>query len=70
MLCGLPVFAEDTLTESPDSEQVNAVMELIDKIGDVTVHSGNKIKEARTAYDALDDSQKESVENISGPGPP
>lgn len=65
MLCSLTVFAEDTSTDIPDSAPVEAVMELIGNIGNVTVYTANKIKEARNAYDALEDSQKENVENIS-----
>ena len=59
------VFAEDTVTEVVDVDSVNAVMEKIDAIGEVTVYAGERIKEARAAYDELTDSQKELVENFS-----
>ena len=59
------VLAEDTVTETTDIDSINAVMEKIDAIGEVTVYAGERIKEARSAYDALTDSQKELVENFS-----
>lgn len=58
-------FATDTVTEDYDSDNVNAVVEKINIIGDVTIHSGDRIKEARSAYEKLPDSQKDYVENIS-----
>lgn len=59
------VLAEDTVTETTDIDSINAVMEKIDAIGEVTVYAGERIKEARSAYDELTDSQKELVENFS-----
>ncbi len=59
------VFAEDTVTEELNFDIVNAVIEKIDAIGEVTVYAGERIKEARVAYDELTDSQKELVENFS-----
>ncbi|MBO5408054.1 MAG: S-layer homology domain-containing protein [Clostridia bacterium] len=59
------VFATDSVTEEVDLDSVYAVMEKIEAIGNVTIHSGNRIKEARAAYDDLTDSQKELVENFS-----
>ena len=43
-------------------EAVTAVIDKISAIGDVTLESEDAIKEARTAYDALTDAQKELVE--------
>lgn len=44
-------------------EAVTAVIDKISAIGDVTLESEDAIKEARTAYDALTDTQKELVSN-------
>ena len=44
-------------------EAVKAVIDKISAIGDVTLKSEDAIKEARTAYDALTDAQKELVSN-------
>ena len=44
-------------------EAVTAVIDKISAIGDVTLESEDVIKEARTAYDALTDAQKELVSN-------
>ncbi len=66
----LPVQASDTepitdaVTEEFDYAGVNAVMEKIEEIGIINLHSGNRIKQARIAYDELDDSHKELVENF------
>lgn len=66
----LPVLASeevtenDIVTEEIDYNSINAVMETIDAIGEVTIFSGERIKEARDAYDQLPDSHKELVENI------
>ncbi|MBP3448066.1 MAG: S-layer homology domain-containing protein [Clostridia bacterium] len=57
-------FSEDTVTEDLNFDSINAVMEKIDAIGEVTVYAGNRIKDARSAYDELTDSQKELVENF------
>ncbi len=60
------VNAEKALSEIvSDAEAVSAVEEKIDAIGNVTIISCNKIKEARTAYNALNDVQKDSVKNIN-----
>ncbi len=59
------VFADDTVPEDMNLDSVYAVMEKIDNIGNVTIYAGNRIKEARIAYDNLADSQKELVENLS-----
>ena len=50
-------------TAARDQEAADAVETLISAIGTVTENSGEKIKAAREAYDALTDSQKELVEN-------
>ncbi len=60
--------AESTLKELQDAKaaDVKAAEEVtnkIDAIGDVTLESEDAIKEARTAYDALTDAQKELVSN-------
>ena len=60
--------AESTLKELQDAKaaDVKAAEEVINKIsaiGDVTLESEDAIKEARTAYDALTDAQKELVSN-------
>ena len=49
--------------KAPDDPAVDAVKELIDAIGEVTLDSGDAIKAARAAYDALTDTQKELVKN-------
>ena len=49
--------------KAPDDPAVDAVKELIDAIGEVTLESGDAIKAARAAYDALTDTQKELVKN-------
>ena len=46
-----------------DSDAANAVIELIDSIGTVTIDSGNAISEAENAYDALNDAQKTLITN-------
>ena len=60
--------AESTLKELQDAKaaDVKAAEEVINKIsaiGDVTLESEDAIKEARAAYDALTDAQKELVSN-------
>ena len=60
--------AETTLKELQDAKaaDVKAAEEVTNKIsaiGDVTLESEDAIKEARTAYDALTDAQKELVSN-------
>ncbi|MBE7019751.1 MAG: hypothetical protein E7413_07755 [Ruminococcaceae bacterium] len=66
----LPVLASeevtenDIVTEEIDYNSINAVMETIDAIGEVTIFAGERIKEARNTYEELPDSHKELVENI------
>ena len=60
--------AESTLKELQDAKAADVkaaekVTNKIDAIGDVTLESEDAIKEARTAYDALTDAQKELVSN-------
>ncbi|RHU94624.1 hypothetical protein DXC04_10440 [Dorea sp. OM07-5] len=60
--------AESTLKELQDAKAADVkaaekVTNKIDAIGDVTLESEDVIKEARTAYDALTDAQKELVSN-------
>ena len=50
--------------EEPASDSVAIVEEKINEIGDVTIYSGKKIKEARVAYDELTDEQKALVGNL------
>lgn len=60
------VAAEETLAAiNADTEAAEAVKEKINAIGTVTIHSCNKIKAARTAYNALTDTQKQYVDNYS-----
>ena len=64
--------AESTLKELQDAKaaDVKAAEEVINKIsaiGDVTLESEDAIKEARAAYDALTDAQKELVSNKDVP---
>lgn len=51
--------------EAADQAAADAVEQKIAAIGTVTVFSGSKITQARTAYDALTDSQKALVENTA-----
>ena len=54
------------LQEAPAEDQaVKAVEKLIDDIGEVTKDSGEAIKAARDAYDALNEEQKSEVSNAS-----
>ena len=55
--------AEEAYTNLVDAAAVKAVDDLIDAIGEVTADSGDAIKAARAAYDALTDTQKELVKN-------
>lgn len=55
--------AEEAYTALVDAAAAKAVDDLIDAIGEVTFESGDAIKAARAAYDALTDAQKELVEN-------
>lgn len=60
-----PAYAKVTVTESVDPDEVaaEAVISKIKSIGTVTIESENIITEAREAYDALTDAQKELVSN-------
>ena len=55
--------AEEAYTNLVDAAAAKAVDDLIDAIGEVTADSGDAIKAARSAYDALTDTQKELVKN-------
>ena len=55
--------AEEAYTALVDAAAAKAVDDLIDAIGEVTLESGDAIKAARAAYDALTDTQKELVKN-------
>ena len=55
--------AEEAYTALVDVAAAKAVDDLIDAIGEVTLESGDAIKAARAAYDALTDTQKELVKN-------
>ena len=55
--------AEEAYTALVDAAAAKAVDDLIDAIGKVTADSGDAIKAARAAYDALTDTQKELVKN-------
>ena len=55
--------AEEAYTALVDATAAKAVDDLIDAIGEVTLESGDAIKAARAAYDALTDTQKELVKN-------
>ena len=46
-------------------QKVDNVINLINQIGTVTVNSGDKIKAAQTAYDALSEAEKSNVSNYS-----
>ncbi|MBQ6718895.1 MAG: hypothetical protein IJN20_00910 [Oscillospiraceae bacterium] len=46
------------------SEEVKAVEEKIASIGEVTIEKADTIQEANRAYDALNDKDKEKVENL------
>ena len=55
--------AEEAYTALVDAAAAKAVDDLIDAIGEVALESGDAIKAARAAYDALTDTQKELVKN-------
>ena len=55
--------AEEAYAAMVDAAAAKAAEDLIDAIGEVTVDSGDAIKAARAAYDALTDTQKELVKN-------
>lgn len=48
----------------PDVEAALDVDAKIDSIGDVSIESGNAIKEARASYDALSEAQKQNVSKL------
>ena len=58
-----PAFAIVTIKEDADQVAANAVAEMIDGLGTVTVNSSIAITAARAAYDALTDEQKALVTN-------
>jgi len=58
----LSFYVAPTLT--PDQEKANAVINKINTIGTVTSASKTVIEEARAAYDALTDTQKDLVTNL------
>ena len=58
-----PAFAIVTIKEDADQVAANAVAEMIDGLGTVTVNSSTAITAARAAYDALTDEQKALVTN-------
>ncbi len=58
-------FNLSTPPSADDIAAVEAVMEKIDAIGTVTRGSGDAIKAARAAYEALTAKQKELVENLA-----
>ncbi|MBO5425581.1 MAG: terpene cyclase/mutase family protein [Lachnospiraceae bacterium] len=62
-----PAYAKVVVTETvdPDEEAAEAVISKIQSIGTVTLESETAIIEAREAYDALTDAQKELVTNYS-----
>ena len=55
--------AEEAYAAMVDAAAAKAAEDLIDAIGEVTLESGDAIKAARAAYDALTDTQKELVKN-------
>ena len=55
--------AEEAYAALVDAAAAKAAEDLIDAIGEVTLESGDAIKAARAAYDALTDTQKELVKN-------
>ena len=57
--------AEKKLAELKDEAAANAVEEMLNAIGTVTLDSEEKITAARAAYEALTDAQKALVENLS-----
>lgn len=64
-ICSAPGAIRLTV-KGPDEKDTAAAKEVTEKIsaiGDVTLESEDAIKEARTAYDALTDAQKELVSN-------
>ena len=52
------------LGSNHDQQAANGVMELIDKIGNVTLDSEEAIRAAREAYEALTETQKKLVRNL------
>ncbi len=64
LLAWMGIVKEAGSEEEPD-EAVEAVIEKIQAIGTVTLESKAAIDEARNAYDALTDAQKELVKNLN-----
>ncbi|MBR7149317.1 MAG: Ig-like domain-containing protein, partial [Firmicutes bacterium] len=62
-ICSAPGSILLTVEEKAEDEEVNAVIELIRRIGTVTLDSGETIEIARKAYDALTESQQKEVTN-------
>ncbi len=58
--------AEKALSEiDEDAQKAFSVEDMIARIGQVTIHSANRIKSARKAYDQLTENQKKLVSNCS-----
>lgn len=62
LLCMLVMAIMLSLTACGESAEVE---KMIDAIGEVTAESGDAIDAAQDAYDALEDKDKEKVENVS-----
>ncbi len=60
-----PAVFELTVTENKDKAAAKAVEEKIAALGDVTLEKGEVIAEARKAYDALTETQKNLVTNYA-----
>lgn len=61
----LEQLKEEAEQEAADQAAADAAEDKITAIGTVTVFSGSKISQARTAYDALTDTQRALVENAA-----
>ena len=61
----VPAVSTVVVTENADLVYADAVEAKITAIGTVTLESEDAIKEARNAYDELNDSQKALVENVN-----
>ena len=53
VLASEEVSENEIVTEEVDFSAINSVMEKIDAIGEVTIFAGERIKDARDAYDKL-----------------
>lgn len=62
ILCAVMLLS---LCACGENKQVKAVEDLISSIGKVTLDSQSQIEDARTAYDALDDEGRASVQNYT-----